>query len=99
MQAFVNSWAVAVSMAIIFGAIISMLLPESGIKKYVSVVIGIVVTIFILSPVITLLSSFDIENELQDSLKKAAGGEMMVPQAGSYKDYIYQVYEVYMRDE
>ena len=99
MQAFVNSWAVAVSMAIIFGAIISMLLPESGIKKYVSVVIGIVVTIFILSPVISLLSSVDVENELQDSLKKAVGGGMMVPQAGSYKDYIYQVYEVYMRDE
>ena len=99
MQAFVNSWAVAVSMAIIFGAIVSMLLPESGIKKYVSVVIGIVVTIFILSPVISLLSSVDVENELQDSLKKAVGGTMMVPQAGSYKDYIYQVYEVYMRDE
>ncbi len=99
MQAFVNTWAVAIALAIIFGAVISMLLPESGIKKYVSVVIGIVVTLFILSPVISLLSSVDVEGEMKGLLKNAADSTVTAPESGSYKDYIYRIYEVYIRDE
>ncbi len=99
MQELVNTWAVAVTMAIIFSAVIGMLLPDSAIKKYVSVVIGIVVTIIILSPLISLLGGSDVEAELQNALQNAGSSEPAVPQSGSYKEYIYQIYEVYMGDE
>ena len=99
MQNIVSTWAVAVTMAIIFSAVIGMLLPDSAIKKYVSVVIGIVVTIIILSPLISLLSGADAETELQNALKSAGSSEPAVPESGSYKEYIYKIYEVYMGDE
>jgi len=99
MQELVNTWAVSVTIAVIFGAVVSMLLPESGIKKYVSVLIGIVVSIIILSPIISLLSGADVQSELNDALKNAGASEPSVPESGSYKDYIYKIYEVYMGDD
>jgi stage III sporulation protein AF len=99
MQELMNNWAVSVAIAVIFGAVISMLLPESGIKKYVSVVIGIVITIIILSPLVSLLSGADVSTELENALKSAGSSEPAVPQSGSYKDYIYKIYEVYMGDD
>ena len=99
MQEIVNTWAVAVTMAIIFSAVIGMLLPDSAIKKYVSVVIGIVVTIIILSPLISLLSGADVQTELENALKTAGSSTPATPESGSYKEYIYQIYEVYMGDE
>lgn len=98
MQELVSTWAVAVTMAIIFSAVVGMLLPDSAIKKYVSVVIGIVVTIIILSPLISVLSGADVQAELQNALKSAGSSEPKVPASGSYKEYIYQIYEVYMGD-
>lgn len=99
MQEIVNTWAVAVTMAIIFSAVVGMLLPDSAIKKYVSVVIGIVVTIIILSPLISLLSGADVQTELENALQTAGSSSPPVPESGSYKEYIYQIYEVYMGDE
>ena len=99
MQEIVNTWAVAVTMAIIFSAVIGMLLPDSAIKKYVSVVIGIVVTIIILSPLISLLSGADVPAELENALQTAGNTKPATPESGSYKEYIYQIYEVYMGDE
>ncbi len=99
MQELVNTWAVSVTMAIIFSAVIGMLLPDSAIKKYVSVVIGIVVTIIILAPLISLLSGADVPAQLEDALQSAGSNDPAVPESGSYKDYIYQIYEVYMGDD
>jgi len=99
MQDLIQNWAVSVTIAVIFGSVISMLLPESGIKKYVSVVIGIVITIIILSPLISLLSGTDVSSELENAMKSAGSGEPTVPESGSYKDYIYKIYEVYMGDD
>lgn len=98
MQELIKNWAVAVAFAVIFGAMVSMLLPESGIKKYVTVVIGIVITIIILSPLISVLSGADAQAELENALKSAGSGEPVLPQTSSYKDYIYKIYEVYMGD-
>lgn len=99
MQELVNTWAVSVTMAIIFSAVIGMLLPDSAIKKYVSVVIGIVVTIIILAPLISLLSGADVPAQLEDALQSAGSSEPVVLESGLYKDYIYQIYEVYMGDD
>jgi len=98
MQELIKNWAIAVAFAVIFGMVVSMLLPESGIKKYVSVVIGIVITIIILSPLISVLSGADVQAELMDALKSADSSKPVLPETSLYKDYIYKVYEVYMGD-
>jgi len=98
MQELIKNWAIAVAFAVIFGTVVSMLLPESGIKKYVSVVIGIVVTIIILSPLISVLSGADVQAELMDALRSAGSTRPVAPETSSYKDYIYKIYEVYMGD-
>ncbi|MGI5919138.1 MAG: stage III sporulation protein AF [Christensenellales bacterium] len=94
----IKNWAAAVALAVIFGMVVSMLLPESSIKKYVSVVVGIVITIIILSPLISVLSGADVEAELMGALKSAGSSGPVLPETSSYKDYIYKVYEVYMGD-
>jgi len=98
MQELIKNWAIAVAFSVIFGMVVSMLLPESGIKKYVSVVIGIVITIIILSPLISVLSGADVQAELMDALKSADSSKPVLPETSLYKDYIYKVYEVYMGD-
>ncbi len=99
MQSFLTSWAVSVTIAIMFSAIVGMLLPDSGIKKYVSVVMGIVVTIVILAPVVTLFSGEDVQCELNNALNEADSGKVFKYDGAQYKEYIYELYEVYMGDD
>ncbi len=99
MESFLTSWAVSVTIAILFSAVVNMLLPESGIKKYVSVVMGIVVTIIILAPVVTLFSGKDVQSELNDAFKEADSAKVFEYDGARYKDYIYELYEVYMGDD
>ncbi len=99
MESFLTTWAVSVTIAILFSAVVNMLLPESGIKKYVSVVMGIVVTIIILSPVVSLLSGKDVQRELNEAFKEADSAEIFEYDGARYKDYIYELYEVYMGDD
>lgn len=99
MEGFFTSWAVSVTIAILFSAVVGMLLPESGIKKYVSVVMGIVVTIIILAPVVTLFSGKDVQSELDDAFKEADSAKVFEYDGARYKDYIYDLYEVYMGDD
>ncbi len=99
MESFLTTWAVSVTIAILFSAVVNMLLPESGIKKYVSVVMGIVVTIIILSPVVSLLSGKDVQRELNEAFKEADSAKIFEYDGARYKDYIYELYEVYMGDD
>ena len=96
MGSFFTQWAVSVAIAILFSAVVSMLLPESGIKKYVSVVMGIVVTIIILAPVVSLISGKDVQTELNDAFKEADSEKVFEYDGQQYKDYIYVLYQVYM---
>lgn len=99
MESFLSSWAVSVAIAILFSSVVSMLLPESGIKKYVSVVMGIVVTIIILAPVVSLFSGKDVSSELKDAFKETNSEKVFEYEGAQYKDYIYNLYEVYMGDD
>ncbi len=99
MQSFLSTWAVSVTIAILLSAIVSMLLPDSGIKKYVAVVMGVVVTIIILSPIITLLGGNDVQSELEDAFRTADSERVFEYDGKRYKDYIYELYEVYMGDD
>lgn len=99
MENILTTWAVSLTIAILFSTIVGMLLPESGIKKYVSVVMGVVVTIIILAPIVTLFSGKDVGEELQDAFKEAGNEKAFEYDGAQYKDYIYDLYEVYMGDD
>ncbi len=96
MESFLTNWAVSVAVAILFSSVVSMLLPESGIKKYVSVVMGIVVTIIILAPVVSLFSGKDVQTEMKNAFQEADSEKVFEVNGEQYKDYIYDLYQVYM---
>ncbi len=92
MQSFFSSWAISVTIAILFSAIINALLPESSIKKYVKVVLGVLVTLIMLSPLFGLYGGVDFAQEAGDtldSIKKASEHKI---DSALYKDYIFDVY-------
>jgi stage III sporulation protein AF len=92
MQGFFASWAVSVTVAVIFSAIISSLMPESSIKKYIAVVLGIVVTIFMLSPLFKLFGSVDLEQELGGAIDSITETSEYQYDSSPYRDYIFKVY-------
>jgi stage III sporulation protein AF len=94
MQSFFSSWAAAVTVAVIFSAIINSLLPETSIKKYVSVVLGIVVTIIILSPLFKLFSGVDYQKEISSALHSISSESEYYYDNSSYSDYIYKIYGI-----
>lgn len=95
MQSFFSTWAVSVTIAILFSTIINSLLPETSIKKYVSIVLGIVVTIIILSPLFTLFSGNNWRSEIEDALGEVQDTGSYEFDGALYKDYVQ---EVYMRE-
>lgn len=94
MQSFFSSWAVAVTVSVIFSAVISSLLPETSIKKYITVVLGVVVTIIILSPLFQLFSGKDYQKEINDALRGMDKQSEYHYDNASYEDYIKKIYGV-----
>lgn len=99
MEGIISSWAVAVTAAILLSAIISSLLPETSIKKYISIVLGVVVTMIVLSPLIALFSGTDITQEINQTLHAVESAGIYEYDSSLYKDYIYKLYEAYIEDE
>jgi stage III sporulation protein AF len=99
MDGILSTWAIAVTAAILLSAILSSLLPETSIKKYITVVMGVVVTMIILSPVIALFSGADIEQEMKDTLSSIESASTYEYDSSLYKDYIYKLYESYIENE
>lgn len=92
MQGFFGSWAVSVTVAVIFSALVSSLLPETSIKKYITVVLGVVVTVFMLSPVFKLFGGADIEREMKNAVDTMKQTSEYRYDAAPYTDYIFKVY-------
>ncbi len=99
MENFLYSWAVSVAVAILFSSVVSMLLPESGIKRFVSVVTGIAATVIILAPIVTFFNGNHIEDEMNRAFKEAGSARIFNYDGAQYKDYIYKLYKVYVDDE
>ena len=99
MQSMFSTWAVAVTAAILLSAMISSLLPETSIKKYITVVLGVIVTMIILSPLIALFSGTDIDQEVNNTLDAIESAGEYEYDSSLYKDYIYKLYEAYIEDE
>lgn len=92
MQNFFSTWAVAVTVAILFSAVVNALLPDTSIKKYVSVVLGIVVTLIMLSPLFTLFNGTNFRDEIDQTLKSINDTSNYEYDGATYKDYIFEVY-------
>jgi stage III sporulation protein AF len=99
MSQLLSSWAVSVTVAILFSAMISTLLPETNIKKYIKVVLGIVVTVIILSPLFSLGRDIDIRSEVDSIINEVNDLSHDDKAKSRYTDYILDVYEVYIGDE
>lgn len=92
MQDLVYNWAISITVAIIFSAVISSLLPDTSIKKYVKVVLGVVVSIIILTPLISAFGRVNVESELQNALKGMEQNIEYEFDSAAYKDYVQKVY-------
>lgn len=92
MQDIVYNWAISITIAIIFSAVISSLLPDTSIKKYVKVVLGVVVSIIILTPLISAFGKVNVESEIQNALTDIEQNIEYEFDSAAYKDYIQKVY-------
>ncbi len=92
MQSIFSSWAIAVTVAVLFSAVVSSLLPETSIKKYILVVLGVVVTIIILSPLFKYLGGINIQQEMKGALESIKEPSVETHFRSSYGDYIFKVY-------
>lgn len=92
MQDIVYNWAISIVIAIIFSAVISSLLPDTSIKKYVKVVLGVVVSIIILTPLISAFGKVNVESEIQNALTDIEQNIEYEFDSAAYKDYVQKVY-------
>lgn len=92
MQDLVYNWAISITIAIIFSAVISSLLPDTSIKKYVKVVLGVVVSIIILTPLISAFGKVNVESEIQNALTDIEQNIEYEFDSAAYKDYVQKVY-------
>lgn len=92
MQNVFSSWAISVTVAVIFSAVISSLLPETSIKKYITVVLGVLITIFMLSPLFKLFSGKGFGQELESAVDNMSAASQAQADMTQYTDYIFKVY-------
>ncbi len=55
MTAFLRTWTLNIVMVVIFISFVELLLPSSNMKKYIKMVVGLLVILVILNPIIELL--------------------------------------------
>lgn len=99
MLEIVKNWVIAITIAVLIGALLEALLPQSSIKKYVKTAICIMILLIMVSPVISFLNGdTDIKSDLNgifgginEQIQKNENNDMSL-----YKDYVY---EVYMRNK
>lgn len=92
MQSVFSSWAISVTIAVLFSAVISSLLPDTSIKKYITVVLGVVITIFMLSPLFKIFSGTDFKQELDSAVSNMSAASERQTDMTQYTDYIFKVY-------
>ena len=62
---FISQWIKSISMIFIIISIIEFVIPNSNLKKYVNMFIGLLIIIAIITPIVNLLdSNYDIEKEV-----------------------------------
>ncbi|WIV10999.1 stage III sporulation protein AF [Proteiniborus sp. MB09-C3] len=70
MIAFLKNWVVNIVVVIFFIAFIEILLPTSNMKKYVNMILGLLIIIVLINPIIKLMSSdINIDREVFYNIK------------------------------
>lgn len=94
----IKNWAVAITVAVLLGAILEILLPHGSIKKYVKTAIALCLMLMILGPVIGIFNGkTDIQKELEGIFVQNGAARVQTKNNLTlYKDYVY---EVYMRNK
>ena len=94
MLELVKNWGIAITVAVLVGAILETLLPQSSIKKYAKTAIAITIMLVIVTPVIGIFNGkTDIKEELDGIFARNAEIKVQAENNLSlYKDYVYEVY-------
>lgn len=83
MTAFLRTWTLNIVMVVIFISFVELLLPSSSMKKYIKMVVGLLVILVILNPIIELLyGDINVQDEIfkstvmieREALSKDAAG-------------------------
>lgn len=64
-MAFLRTWTLNIVMVVIFISFVELLLPSSSMKKYIKMVVGLLVILVILNPIIELLyGDINVQDEI-----------------------------------
>ncbi len=66
---FITEWITQIVIFILLATIIDLLIPNIGMKKYIKLVIGLILILILLSPIFSLFQ-LDIENTLKHAYSK-----------------------------
>lgn len=98
MVAFLRSWVLNIVTIIVFITFLEILLPNSSIKKYIKMIVGLLVMLVILSPILELVNgNIKIENEI---IKTSSEVEQKYLQVNAHQledEQNRQMIEVYKR--
>lgn len=74
MIVFLRNWVQGIAVAVILTSIFEMILPNSSLKKYIKIVLGIYIVFSIISPFVNdnVLYSFDITKEAENMIQSAS---------------------------
>jgi stage III sporulation protein AF len=94
---FLKDWITNIIIAIVFGAFVDMLIPDSSMKKYVKLTLGLLIMAVILHPVLKLINndfsisniSFQVQNKLDNIYLKNRVEYLNIQQS----DQITKVYK------
>lgn len=95
MVKFINSWAQGIILAVIIATIIEIILPEGNNKKYVKTIIGIYILFAIIYPILSNLSSKNINinsiiNSTNKEIAKYEANSNLALETNSYIENTYK---------
>ena len=79
---FLRNWVVTIVITMIFVTIVEIMMPSGSTRKYISLVIGLMVMFVIINPVLTLMAGdFDFGSRVYETSRSIALGDVN-PQDG-----------------
>lgn len=85
---FLKGWIINIIFIVVLASLIELLLPSSTMKKYVNVIIGMIIIIVILTPIISVINrNLDMDVNVFNSFYKLnAQSSRLINQLNSSKD-------------
>lgn len=74
---FLRNWVVTIVITMIFVTIVEIMMPSGSTRKYISLVIGLMVMFVIINPVLTLMAGdFDFGSRVYETSRSIALGDV-----------------------